>query len=107
MKKEMRFKFRLHGRDMPALTHGETILRRLSREFGFDSEIWKVNEGLEHGRMGVSSVLPALEINGIIVMTKMPLDEENLRPICEKLYSLFTGEAPPLKKGDAHIKDTC
>lgn len=103
----MRFKFRLHGRDMPALTHAETILRRLSREFGFDSEIWKVNEGLEHGRMGVSAALPALEINGIIVATKTPLDEETLRPICEKLYTLFTGETSPLKKGDDHTRETC
>ena len=101
MKKEMRFKFRLHGRDMPALTRAETILRRLSREFGFDVEIWKVNEGLEHGRMGVTGMLPALEVNGIIVTKKTPLDEESLRPICEKLYSLYSGEKLPPKKEDS------
>jgi hypothetical protein len=107
MKKEMRFKFRLHDRDMPALTQAETILRRLSREFGFDVEIWKVNEGLEHGRMGVSGMLPALEINGIIVTRKTPLDEENLRQICKKLFTLFSGEKLPSKKVDNGTKKTC
>lgn len=91
----MRFKFRLHGLDMPVLNRAETILRRLSREFGFEAEIWKVNEILEHGRLGIQSTLPALEVNGIIVTRKTPLDEDNLRPICERLYFLFSGEEHP------------
>lgn len=97
----MRFKFRIHGLDMKVLNRAEVTLRRLVRDFGFDAEICKVNEILEHGRMGISDALPVLEINGVVVTRKTPLTEETLHSICERLHSLFSGEKPSPKK-DVH-----
>ena len=74
-----------------ALNQSELILLRLVKELGLDAEVFRVNEGLEHGRMGISEVLPVLEINGLIVTKKQTLNEETLRPICERLASLFEG----------------
>ena len=90
----MRLIFRVHGLDMPELNQAEEAIRRLARECGFEADVSKVNEILEHGRMGIGDALPVLEINGTIVSVKTPLTMDKLRPIFEKLSSLFSRTKP-------------
>jgi hypothetical protein len=86
------FRFRLHGLDMAELNHAEVVLRRLAREFALEISVSKVNEILEHGRMGIAGVLPVLEINGIVVQKKASLTEDTLRPIFEGLSAILKRE---------------
>ena len=88
----MLFRFRLHGLDMVELQHAEVILRRLAREYDLEIEVSKVNEILEHGRMGIADVLPVLEINGIVVQKNALLDEKTLRPVFEGLSAIIGRE---------------
>jgi hypothetical protein len=86
------FRFRLHGLDMAELNHAEVVLRRLAREFALEISVSKVNEILEHGRMGIAGVLPVLEINDIVVQKKASLTEDTLRPIFEGLSAILKRE---------------
>ena len=86
------FRCRLHGLDMVELHHAEGILRRLAREYGLEIEVSKVNEILEHGRMGIADVLPVLEINGIVVQKDAFLTEHSLRPVFEGLSAIIKRE---------------
>ena len=86
------FRFRLHGLDMAELNHAEMVLRRLSKEFGLKIDVSRVNEVLEHGRMGIADVLPVLEINGIVVQKKASLTENTLRPVFEGLSAIIKRE---------------
>ena len=86
------FRFRLHGLDMAELNNGEVQLRRLAKEFGLNIDVSKVNEVLEHGRMGIADVLPVLEINGIVVQKKASLTENTLRPVFEGLSAIIKRE---------------
>lgn len=84
----MRHVFRIHGLDMDALSRAETVLRRLVRGYALEAEISIVNEYLEHGRLGISHILPALEINGILVSTGKAITENALREMCMELHRL-------------------
>jgi glutamate formiminotransferase len=86
------FRFRLHGLDMAELNHAEVLLRRLAREFALEIAVSKVNEILEHGRMGIADVLPVLEINGFVVQKKASLTEDTLRPVFEGLSAIIKRE---------------
>jgi glutamate formiminotransferase len=86
------FRFRLHGLDMVELNHAEVLLRRLAREYGLEIEVSKVNEILEHGRMGIADVLPVMEINGIVVQKNASLTENTLRPVFEGLSAIMKRE---------------
>ena len=88
----MLFRFRLHGLDMAELNRAEVILRRLAREFAMEIEVSKVNEILEHGRMGIADVLPVLEINGIVVRKSASMTENTLRPVFEGLSAIIERE---------------
>jgi glutamate formiminotransferase len=88
----MLFRFRLHGLDMAELNQAEVILRRLAREYAMEVEVSKVNEILEHGRMGIADVLPVLEINGIVVQENSSLNENTLRPAFEGLSAIIERE---------------
>jgi glutamate formiminotransferase len=88
----MLFRFRLHGLDMAELNQAEIILRRLAREYAMEVEVSKVNEILEHGRMGIADVLPVLEINGIVVQENSSLNENTLRPVFEGLSAIIERE---------------
>ena len=88
----MLFRFRLHGLDMAELNRAEVILRRLAREFAMEIEVSKVNEILEHGRMGIADVLPVLEINGIVVRKNTSMTENTLRPVFEGLSAIIERE---------------
>jgi hypothetical protein len=78
---------------MAGLNHAEVILRRLAGEYGLEIEVSKVNEILEHGRMGIADVLPVLEINGIVVQKNASLAEDTLRPVFEGLSAIINREA--------------
>ena len=80
--------------DMIELNKAEETIRVLARQYGFEADVSKVNEILEHGRMGIGDALPALEINGTIVSVKTPLTVDKLRPIFEGLSSLFSRTKP-------------
>ena len=86
------FRFRLHGLDMAELNRAEMVLRRLAKEFGLKIDVSKVNEVLEHGRMGIAGVLPVLEINGIVVQKNVSLTEDTLRPVFEGLSAIIERE---------------
>jgi glutamate formiminotransferase len=92
----MLFRFRLHGLDMAELNQAEIILRRLAREYAMEVEVSKVNEILEHGRMGIADVLPVLEINGIVVQENSSLNENTLRPVFEGLSAIIEREKTSL-----------
>lgn len=77
---------------MAELNHAEVVLRRLAREFALEISVSKVNEILEHGRMGIAGVLPVLEINGIVVQKEASLTEDTLRPIFEGLSAILKRE---------------
>lgn len=77
---------------MAQLNRAEVILRRLAREFSLEIEVSKVNEILEHGRMGIADVLPVLEINGIVVRKNASLEEQSMRPIFEGLAAIIERE---------------
>ena len=77
---------------MAELNHAEMVLRRLSKEFGLKIDVSRVNEVLEHGRMGIADVLPVLEINGIVVQKKASLTENTLRPVFEGLSAIIKRE---------------
>ena len=95
----MLFRFRLHGLDMAELNRAEVILRRLAREFAMEIEVSKVNEILEHGRMGIADVLPVLEINGIVVRKNASMTENTLRPVFEGLSAIIEREEASLDWG--------
>ena len=77
---------------MAELNHAEVLLRRLAREYGLEIEVSKINEILEHGRMGIADVLPVLEINGIVVQKNASLEEKTLRPVFEGLSAIIERE---------------
>ena len=77
---------------MAELNHAEMVLRRLAKEFGLNIDVSRVNEVLEHGRMGIADVLPVLEINGIVVQKKASLTENTLRPVFEGLSAIIKRE---------------
>ena len=88
----MRLKFRILDSDINRLKSTEAILFRLIRRYGFDGDVYQVTEMLEHGRLGVADVLPALEINDIIVSKGTPLTKDTLSSLFEKLYALSVQE---------------
>jgi hypothetical protein len=77
---------------MAELNHAEVLLRRLAKEFALEIDVSKVNEILEHGRMGIAGILPVLEINGIVVQKKASLTEDTLRPVFEGLSTIIKQE---------------
>jgi hypothetical protein len=83
----MRLVFRIIDSEIDRLKETEIAVLSLIRKYGFDADVYQVAEMLEHGRLGLSNALPALEINDIVVSKGTPLTKDTLRSIFEKLYA--------------------